>query len=466
MSYIKKVAFSKHSIFNNSEVELKIKNKNSKDNYITLVIGENGTGKSEFLKEIVEYFRARKNSNGEHSNKRILVETSNSKDVGWPKKIIASSFSLNDKFPFLNKVAQQNNNGFYKYLGIRTASNNAFTGKIRDELFYCMMRISSDKSKLKLFMSVLEEFNLPLRYSFEFSQSRGLEEFYDYIYDNEKSTGNEVVKSIVDEFRISNRFTPPTLIKMQNDISIKKELLFSIKKTFTKSEKKVSLNFDLNEIINNGIPSNSLYINELLQSKFITIKDFSTEGNIKFQHLSSGQFHLLKSIITLMSEVEDESLILIDEPEISLHPSWQMNYMSLLNRMLSKFKNCHVVVATHSHLIVTTLPVSNSDVIVAKKNRNDEIIFEILEGSPSGWSSDMILYSVFGVLNRNNQSFDFDVKMVASLMSNWNNTEINLRNLRESVHRLMKYELPNADPLSLFIIESKNFLEKVDNETI
>lgn len=467
MSYIKKVVFSDHVIFNTSEAILKTRRRTSESNYITLIIGENGTGKSEFLKEVVEYFRIRKHSDGRAENKKIKIETAASKDLEWPQKIIASSFSLNDKFPFLNKNAQKNNQGFYKYLGIRTASNNAFTGKMRDELFHCMMRISSEKSRLKLFISIIEEFDLPLTYSFDFSQSRGVEDLFDYSRATPPPTGNVIVKSIVDAFRISNRFTPTTLIKMQTDTSLKKSVLSSIKNTFKNAEKNVNVNFDLNNILNNGLPKNSKSIDNLLKSRLITLTDFSPGGNIKFQHLSSGQFHILKSIITLMAEIENNSLILIDEPEISLHPSWQMNYMSVLNRMLSQFKNCHVIVATHSHLIVTTLPIKNAEVVVAKKDKyNNKIFFEVLESSPSGWSADMILYSVFGVLNRNNQSFDYDVKLVASLMSNWSYTKVNLKDLSEAIHRLAQYELPSADPLSLFIGESKEFLNKVTNETL
>ncbi|HHR6136513.1 TPA: AAA family ATPase [Providencia alcalifaciens] len=329
-----------------------------------------------------------------------------------------------------------------------------------------MTRIFSDKSRLKLFISIIEEFDLPLTYSFKFSQSRGLKELFHYSQKKTTESGNDIIKSIVDDFKESNRFTPATLIKMQTDITLKETVLSSIKNTFKNAEENVSIDFDLNEILSGQLPINTLFIDNLLQSKLITLTDFSPGGNIKFQHLSSGQFHILKSIITLMAEIENDSLILIDEPEISLHPSWQMNYMSVLNKMLSQFKNCHVIVATHSHLIVTTLPIKNAEVVVAKKDKKNKIFFEVLEGSPSGWSADMILYSVFGVLNRNNQSFDFDVKLIASLMSNWRYTKANLRDLSEAVHRLAQYELPNADPLSLFIIESRKFLKKVENETL
>ena len=78
----------------------------------------------------------------------------------------------------------------------------------------------------------------------------------------------------------------------------------------------------------------------------------------------------------------------------------------------------------------------------------------------------MILYSVFGVLNKNNQSFDYDVKFVASSMSNWTQTSENIKKLREAVLRLSQYKLPDADPLSKFIVQSEIFLSKVENETL
>lgn len=467
MSYIKTINFSAHAIFNDSEVRLKNKRRTEGSNFITLLIGENGTGKSEFLKEIVEYFRLREQSKGKAISKFVRIDTPIDKNNKWPEKLIASSFSLNDKFPFLNKDAEEKNKGFYRYLGIRTASNNAFTGKMRDELFHCMVKICANPSRLRIFKEIINDFGLPLNYKFDFSQSRGVEELFENSRQKSVVTLSAIVKDMVDSFKISNRFAPSTLIKMQDDVILKKDVLRKINKTFKDTEKNISINFDLDEMLEVGLPKNAHEVDYVLKSRLITLTDFSPGGNIKFQHLSSGQFHLLKSIITLMAELENSSLILIDEPEISLHPSWQINYMSVLNKMISQFYNCHVVVATHSHLIVTTLPLKNSDVIVARKNKiNGQIFFSSLDGSPSGWSADMILYSVFGVLNKNNQSFDYDVKFVASSMSNWTQTSENIKKLREAVLRLSQYKLPDADPLSKFIVQSEIFLSKVENETL
>ncbi|MEM5486739.1 hypothetical protein [Enterobacter cloacae] len=118
MSYIKTINFSAHAIFNDSEVRLKTKRRTEGSNFITLLIGENGTGKSEFLKEIVEYFRLREQSKGKAISKFVRIDTPIDKNTKWPEKLIASSFSLNDKFPFLNKDAEEKIKVFTDILGL------------------------------------------------------------------------------------------------------------------------------------------------------------------------------------------------------------------------------------------------------------------------------------------------------------------------------------------------------------
>lgn len=66
---------------------------------------------------------------------------------------------------------------------------------------------------------------------------------------------------------------------------------------------------------------------------------------------SSGQQQLLSSLFGLVAELQDDSLVLLDEPELSLHPSWQARFLDLLIQVLSPFSGCHIFVATHSPLL-------------------------------------------------------------------------------------------------------------------
>jgi len=69
--------------------------------------------------------------------------------------------------------------------------------------------------------------------------------------------------------------------------------------------------------------------------------------------LSSGEQHELVLFYELLFNVTENSLILIDEPEISLHVAWQEAFLEDLGRVagISKFD---AVVATHSPEIINT----------------------------------------------------------------------------------------------------------------
>lgn len=54
-------------------------------------------------------------------------------------------------------------------------------------------------------------------------------------------------------------------------------------------------------------------------------------------------------------------MVLIDEPEISQHPNWQMQIIDMLDKCLSDSK-CHFIIATHSHFLVSDLPNYKSSV--------------------------------------------------------------------------------------------------------
>ena len=72
---------------------------------------------------------------------------------------------------------------------------------------------------------------------------------------------------------------------------------------------------------------------------------------IPLDKLSSGEQHQLILIYGLLFEVERNSLILIDEPELSLHVSWQKTFVESLERMIT-LNAFDVVIATHSPPLV------------------------------------------------------------------------------------------------------------------
>lgn len=77
------------------------------------------------------------------------------------------------------------------------------------------------------------------------------------------------------------------------------------------------------------------------------IIDDTTGKRLPLDKLSSGEKEIIVLFYEILFETPDETLLLIDEPEISLHISWQRLFIRDLVR-IAKHKQLTVVVATHS----------------------------------------------------------------------------------------------------------------------
>jgi predicted ATP-binding protein involved in virulence len=72
---------------------------------------------------------------------------------------------------------------------------------------------------------------------------------------------------------------------------------------------------------------------------------------IPISKLSSGEQNELVLFYLLLFKTESNSLILIDEPEVSLHISWQNSFIEDL-RQITALNNLDVIIATHSPDII------------------------------------------------------------------------------------------------------------------
>ena len=67
--------------------------------------------------------------------------------------------------------------------------------------------------------------------------------------------------------------------------------------------------------------------------------------------LSSGEQHELVLAYDLLFNVQEGSLVLIDEPEISLHVSWQQQFLDDLIK-IAELQSLRFVIATHSPQVI------------------------------------------------------------------------------------------------------------------
>jgi predicted ATPase len=72
---------------------------------------------------------------------------------------------------------------------------------------------------------------------------------------------------------------------------------------------------------------------------------------VPFDNLSSGEQSILSLLIKIIASDADHATFLIDEPEISLHVSWQQMLPRILS-LLSSRLNASFVVATHSPILI------------------------------------------------------------------------------------------------------------------
>lgn len=73
----------------------------------------------------------------------------------------------------------------------------------------------------------------------------------------------------------------------------------------------------------------------------------SATGSIPVEKLSSGEQNEMVLIYHLLFNCNDRDIIMIDEPEISLHITWQQNLIADLNEII-KLNNLTLLLATHS----------------------------------------------------------------------------------------------------------------------
>lgn len=171
------------------------------------------------------------------------------------------------------------------------------------------------------------------------------------------------------------------------------------------------------------------------------------EDDFLFDDSSSGETSLICQMASIMSEIQPGSIVLIDEPESSAHPNWQINYIGWLKKIFEHYYNCHFVIATHSHFMLTDLEPYTSDIIAL--HREHGVLRNIAEGvNTFCWSVDDILYRVFHVRNTRNYVFERKMLRLFDLLEHKEQNEYEIKNL---ARELSTYKLNADDPLNVLL---------------
>lgn len=99
----------------------------------------------------------------------------------------------------------------------------------------------------------------------------------------------------------------------------------------------------------------STYISELLAEVRIRVHVKGVDGILTFRELSEGEQQLLTVLGLLEFTKEEESLFLLDEPDTHLNPQWSMNYVDFLNSVVNDHDKSQVLMATHDPVVISSL---------------------------------------------------------------------------------------------------------------
>ena len=87
---------------------------------------------------------------------------------------------------------------------------------------------------------------------------------------------------------------------------------------------------------------------------FRFVSDDELHTILTLDQLSSGEKQMVIQVYELLFRAQSGTLVMIDEPELSLHMMWQMNYFKNLSE-ISQLRGFQCIVATHSPQIFNSL---------------------------------------------------------------------------------------------------------------
>lgn len=108
--------------------------------------------------------------------------------------------------------------------------------------------------------------------------------------------------------------------------------------------------------------------NKVIQKDLYVIKNNNDSYTEKY--FSSGEVALIRLIDKIIN-IQNDSIILLDEIEISLYPKVQRNLLNYLKEQ-SRAKNLYIFISTHSPTLIKSIPYKN--IYLLKDNDNTGII--------------------------------------------------------------------------------------------
>lgn len=343
------------------------------------------------------------------------------------------------KSRYLNKISKKYNNYKYNVLAI---SNTVFD-KIDSK--YCK-KISANRGRYMLKQNFIESllsdeksvgtldildylgFKREVKILFKFPKKINNNNLYNYLFEEFGFRKHTVKKKnhFIDEHEIDEIFN--ILIDQMDG---KKDGKFYFTLSDFDVRNKTKYNYFLERIWEFKIPNKIVKIDIIL-----TKNDYEFSLN----ETSSGEAHFLSNMLFLLNNLVNHktNIVLIDEPEISLHPKWQREYVLKIYDYFYKH-DIKLFVATHSPLIISKVQVVNKDIyqdyIQKVKYNIFKVEHEKLQSveDDEDYSIESLYWEVFGILTPNNA---FLSRYCVTLLDKYDKHEISLKEVSAEFEKL------------------------------
>lgn len=100
---------------------------------------------------------------------------------------------------------------------------------------------------------------------------------------------------------------------------------------------------------------NSIEISDLLHDVKINVEKKNVNGELSMGELSEGEKQLLTVLGMLKFTKEEESLILLDEPDTHLNPMWKWKYLEYLDKVVKRPDTTQIIFCTHDPLVIGSM---------------------------------------------------------------------------------------------------------------
>ena len=146
---------------------------------------------------------------------------------------------------------------------------------------------------------------------------------------------------------------------------------------------------------------------------------FTDSSGKKFgiNELSSGEKQLFLRTLAIKMLEPENSIIMIDEPELSLHPKWQQKIVDVYRKI---GRNNQIILATHSPHILGSVEKENIILLIKNRDGNIETRLGKEFGNSYGQTMERILEDIMGLETDRNPSVYELLNQVKEMVKNDN----------------------------------------------